>query len=227
MAYFFGSWKSTSPHLGWKPPKKPSNIGGFLGLAHRPGKFWLAPWRYEEGLESHVGSMWVPTRTYGEMLTEIGRNKAEIGIQRERERERETVKMGWRWADNFEDAFQQGDDCICDIHVAVWCFGSVWHSVTTSISCWPAAQPPRTRALLLPMLSTAKKIVEDTHDEPEEHEVTCLFVCSVQALQTLHWESVSVSWRLTPNTFLASWDMKLEAFLLFESKNEQHSDIVV
>ncbi len=97
MAYFFGSWKSTSPHLGWKPPKKPSNIGGFLGLAHRPGKFWLAPWRYEEGLESHVGSMWVPTRTYGEMLTEIGRNKAEIGIQRERERERERQS---RWAED-------------------------------------------------------------------------------------------------------------------------------
>lgn len=58
---------------------------------------------------------------------------------------------------------------------------------------WPyrfhAGLRPRTRALLLPMLSTAKKIVDDTHDEPQEDEVTCLLVCSVQAL---HWVSARV-----------------------------------
>ena len=67
----------------------------------------------EGGLERNVGSMWAPTKTHREMLAEIGgKNQTEIGRER-----------GTRWAeysaDAFEDAFQQGRDCIIYIYVAV------------------------------------------------------------------------------------------------------------
>lgn len=71
---FFWSFEKYITHLGLKLQKKAmKKLEDFLAWLTALVSFGLLLGIFEEGgLERNVGSMWAPTKTHREMLTEMG-----------------------------------------------------------------------------------------------------------------------------------------------------------